>query len=88
MDFLYWFFWWRWWCGNGTNGHDAGTGTDAGNSQASAMLINSTNVSFWGDVTYSTDTDDYYKVSMPAYFGVKFFIKLEFYCGFRSRSLR
>ena len=24
----------------------------------------------WGDVTYSTDTDDYYKVSMPAYFGV------------------
>ena len=56
--------------GNGTNGHDAGTGTDAGNSQASAMLINSTNVSFWGDVTYSTDTDDYYKVSMPAYFGV------------------
>jgi hypothetical protein len=56
--------------GNGTNGHDAGTGTDAGNTQASAMLVNATNVSFWGDVTYSTDTDDYYKVSMPANFGV------------------
>ena len=45
--------------GSGNNGHDAGTGNDAGNSQASAMLINATNVSFWGDVTYSTDTDDY-----------------------------
>ena len=59
--------------GGGTgsgNGHDAGTGTDAGNNIASAMSLNATNMSFWGDVTYSTDTNDYYKVSMPAYFGV------------------
>ena len=56
--------------GNGTNGHDAGTGTDAGNTIANAMLLNATNMSFWGDVTYSSDTDDYYKVSMPANFGV------------------
>ena len=56
--------------GNGTSGHDAGTGNDAGNTAATAMLLNATNMSFWGDVTYTSDTDDYYKVSMPAYFGV------------------
>lgn len=56
--------------GTGSGGHDAGTGTDAGNSVANAMSLNATNMSFWGDVTYSSDTDDYYKVSMPAYFGV------------------
>ena len=56
--------------GNGTNGHDAGTGNDAGNTISSAMVLNATNMSFWGDVTYSSDTSDYYKVSMPASFGV------------------
>jgi hypothetical protein len=52
------------------NGHDAGSGTDAGNNIASAMTLNTTNMSYWGDVTYTTDPNDYYKVSMPANFGV------------------
>ncbi|MDB3855603.1 MSCRAMM family adhesin SdrC [Euryarchaeota archaeon] len=56
--------------GNGTNGYDAGTGNDAGDTMASAMVLNATNMSFWGEVTYSTDVSDYYKISMPANFGV------------------
>jgi len=51
-------------------GHDAGTGTDAGGSITNAMSLNATNMSFWGDVTYSTDLNDYYNISIPAYFGV------------------
>ena len=56
--------------GNGTNGHDAGTGNDAGDTIPTAMVLNATNMSFWGDVTYSSDTNDYYKISIPANFGV------------------
>lgn len=57
--------------GSGSGGgHDAGTGTDAGGSITNAMSLNATNMSFWGDVTYSTDLNDYYNISIPAYFGV------------------
>ena len=56
--------------GGSGGGHDAGTGTDAGGSIANAMSLNATNMSFWGDVTYSTDLNDYYNISIPAYFGV------------------
>jgi len=59
--------------GGGTgsgNGHDAGTGVDAGNNRQTAMSLNATNMSYWGDVTYSSDANDYYKISLPAYFGV------------------
>ena len=56
--------------GNGTSGYDAGTGNDAGNTIPTAMVLNPTNMSFWGDVTYSSDTNDYYKISIPANFGV------------------
>ena len=51
--------------GGSGGGHDAGTGTDAGGSISNAMSLNATNMSFWGDVTYSTDSVSYTHLTLP-----------------------
>jgi hypothetical protein len=57
--------------GNNTtnNGHDAGTGTDAGDTYSTAMTLSAVNQSIWGDVDSSTDSYDYYRITIPAHHG-------------------
>jgi len=59
--------------GGGNNstgsGHDAGTGTDAGDTYSTAMTLSAVNQTIWGDVHSSNDPDDYYRITIPAYHG-------------------
>ena len=54
---------------NSTSLHDAGMGYDAGNTYSTAMNLSAVNQSLWGDVDYSTDTYDYYRITVPAQHG-------------------
>jgi len=51
------------------NGHDAGTGTDAGDTYSTAMTLSAVNQSIWGDVHSSTDSYDYYRITIPTQYG-------------------
>jgi hypothetical protein len=48
---------------------DAGSGSDAGDSSSSATPLNPTNATYYGNLS-STDTSDFYSISMPNGTGV------------------
>ena len=50
--------------------NDAGSGGDVGNSTSTAYSLNATNATYFGNLTYTSDEDDYYSVSMPNNTGI------------------
>ena len=51
-------------------GNDAGTGGDAGNTSANATNLSATNGTYYGNLTASTDTSDYFSVNMSPNTGI------------------
>lgn len=54
---------------NSTSLHDAGRGYDAGNTYSTAMNLSAVNQSLWGDVHSTTDSYDYYRITVPPQHG-------------------
>ena len=50
--------------------NDAGSGGDVGNSTSTAYSLNATNATYFGNLTDTSDEDDYYSVSMPNNTGI------------------
>ena len=44
---------------------DAGSGGDAGDTMSTAVSLNATNATYFGNLTTTTDVNDVYSVSMP-----------------------
>ena len=51
-------------------GNDAGTGGDAGNTSANAANLPATNGTYYGNLTASNDTSDYFSVNMSPNTGI------------------
>ena len=45
--------------------NDAGSGGDAGDTMSTAVSLNATDATYFGNLTTTTDVNDYYSVSMP-----------------------
>ena len=50
--------------------NDAGSGGDVGNSTSTAYSLNATNATYFGNLTDTSDENDYYSVSMPINTGI------------------
>jgi NAD(P)-dependent dehydrogenase (short-subunit alcohol dehydrogenase family) len=50
--------------------NDAGTGGDAGNSTSTAAWLPATNSTYYGNLTISSDNDDYYAINMSNATGI------------------
>jgi len=50
--------------------NDAGSGGDAGNSTSTAYSLSAVNATYFGNLTETSDEDDYYSVSMPNNTGI------------------
>ena len=51
-------------------GNDAGTGGDAGDTTSTATPLPATNGTYYGNLTTSTDTSDYYLINMSSNTGI------------------
>ena len=51
-------------------GNDAGTGGDAGNTTSTATPLPATNGTYYGNLTSSSDTSDYYLINMSSNTGI------------------
>jgi len=51
-------------------GNDAGSGGDAGNTSSNATNLPATNATYYGNLTASSDTSDYYSVNMSPNTGI------------------
>ena len=51
-------------------GNDAGTGGDAGDTTSTATPLPATNGTYYGNLTTSSDTSDYYLINMSSNTGI------------------